>query len=172
MNEQYWKNYYKGKEQNYPSDFALFCLSRIPNGSLIVDLGAGDTRDTHILSTKVDCIAVEPNNDEVAYNNLHEVEARRVDIVYARWFFHAIEEEVEDDILDWCAKNGVTLMAEFRVVGGEAPDNSHERRLIDGAVFLRKLLDRGFKIEYYEESYGFSKVGNNDPYLGRVIAKR
>ena len=165
-NDEYWKKYYREHPKQEPSGFVKFCLQRIPEGSHIVDLAAGDGRDTDLLATRGICIPVEPNNDAVKLNYLHEVEY--ADVVYARWFFHAVEEETEDKTLEWCRDNGVILMAEMRAEHSD--DDSHLRRVIDSEIFLKKLTRFGFDVTHFEKSRGFSKVGNDDPLLIRVIA--
>jgi hypothetical protein len=166
MNEEYWIKYYKETPKQDPSNFAKFCLSHIPEGSKIIDLAAGDGRDTDLLCTKGVCIPVEPHNDSIALNYLEEVEY--TDVVYARWFFHAVEENIEDKVLQWCKNHCVTLMTEIRAE--KSDDDSHERRVIDSNEFLGKLVRLGFDIAHYEKSRGFSKVGDDDPLLFRVIA--
>ena len=166
-NDEYWKTYYKEHRKRLASDFVKFCLPRMPEGSHIVNLAAGDGRDTDLLRTRGICIPVEPNNDAVKLNYLHEVEY--ADVVYARWFFHAVEEETEDETLRWCRDNGVILMAEMRAEEC-LNDKSHLRRVIEPEKFKQKLLELGFDIVHYETSRGLSKVGNDDPLLIRVIA--
>lgn len=168
MNEEYWKKYYKENPKQDSSNFAKFCLSYIPEGSKIVDLAAGDGRDTEILGTKGECTAVEPNNNDILLNSLSEVVY--ADVVYARWFFHATDDETEDYVLEWCKNQCVTLMAEIRAE--KSDDDSHERRVVDSNEFLGKLLRLEFDIVHYEKSRGFSKVGDDDPLLFRVIAIR
>lgn len=165
-NEEYWKAYYKEHKKQPASNFVKFCLQRIPEGSHIVDLAAGDGRDTDLLATRGICIPVEPHNDAVKLNYLHEVEY--ADVVYARWFFHAVKEETEDETLQWCRDNGVILMAEMRAEPAE--DASHFRRVIEPEKFKQKLLQLGFDIVHHETSRGLSKVGDDDPLLTRVIA--
>ena len=165
-NDEYWKTYYKEHRKRLASDFVKFCLPRIPEDSHIVDLAAGDGRDTDLLATRGICIPVEPNNDAVKLNYLHEVEY--ADVVYARWFFHAVDEETEDETLRWCRDNGVILMAEMRAEHSD--DDSHLRRVIDSEIFLKKLTRFVFDVTHFEKSRGFSKVGNDDPLLIRVIA--
>ncbi|MDP4020439.1 MAG: hypothetical protein Q8P58_00115 [Candidatus Adlerbacteria bacterium] len=168
MNREYWIKYYKEHPKQDPSDFVKFCLLRIPEGSHIVDLAAGDGRDTDLLCTRGICIPVEPHNDAIALNHLHEVEY--ADVVYARWFFHAVEEEVEDKVLLWCKAKGATLMTEMRAEE-YADDKSHLRRVIEPEQFLQKLHRYEFIVEHFETARGFSQVGNDNPLLTRVIAK-
>lgn len=189
MNKEYWQEYYKDRDRQKESDFALFCLKHLPDGEItLVDVGAGDGRDSVFFSmytTKV--IAVEPVDTgmptaeygfEHAVGTLDEfaeeiqyLKLPKPNVIYARWFLHAVEREVEDILLDFTMKEKATLMAEFRVLGDVIEDDSHERRLIDPKKIAGKLLDRGFIIKHMEVGHGFSKQGNDDPKLCRLIAE-
>lgn len=164
----YWEKHYKNTDQKPPSDFVKFCTKYIPFGCNIVDLGAGDFRDTKVLEAFGNCESVEPNNEGSSHLTIDNI-AYQVGVVYARWFFHSVGEETENKVIDWCKQNGLILMTEFRLRGCD--DDSHQRRIINGTKFLKKLIDNGFKVVHYSEGYGFSKIGNDDPYLGRVIAQ-
>jgi hypothetical protein len=170
MNSEYWQKYYADKKPQKPSPFAKFCRRRIPKESIIIDMAAGDMRDTEYLAEVGSCIPVEPNNEEVHCKALSGLGRLRPDILYARWFFHAIDEEEEDRVLAWCAERRVDIMAEYRIIG-DKPDDTHTRRLIDPEVFLKKLEAKGYEVKYYATGRGFSKVRGDDPLLARVFAK-
>jgi len=193
MNEKYWKEFYKNKEIAEPSDFAKFCATEIYKENhdqpfevlKFLEIGAGDGRDTSLFAKdRFDIVAIEPNNNDLETDKIDhckstfeyfvasgEAEEYPFDYIYARWFIHAVSEEIEDKLLDFAKDQKATLMLEFRVIGGEKPDDTHERRLIDLEKFTTKLLEKGFVIKHLEKEYGLSKVGDDDPLLARVIAE-
>lgn len=181
-NKKYWTNFYKSFDEKNPSNFAIFCNDNFNlKNTLIVDLGCGNGRDTiffHNLGYKVWGV------DEVcpvrkgyvfikkdALTFLKEIDTGiKNGIAYCRFFFHAIDEETENKILDNLKRNFRTLMAEFRSDAGSC-DETHYRRLINGNKFLKKLIAKGFKILYFQEGRGFSPYGKEDPLLIRIIAQ-
>ena len=195
MNEKYWPGFYKDKEVARRSEFAYFCRNLIGRCNFL-EVGAGDGRDTLFFNEvnelsirKINYLAViEPNNileiDKVdhyqgtfeEYIDNGKCPPNRpsggscFDYIYARWFIHAVSEEVEDKLLEFAKEQKATLMLEFRILGDE-PDDTHERRLIDLEKFTTKLLGIGFVIKHLEQGHGLSKVGDNDPLLARVIAE-
>ena len=48
--KDYWENFYKKRHTKRPSSFVKFCKKYIPKGSLILDLGCGNGRDSYYLS--------------------------------------------------------------------------------------------------------------------------
>ncbi len=182
MGKAYWDRYYKDRETQQPSDFAKFCAEcYLKKGSLIVDLGCGDGRDAALLREFGLVVAVDQSN-EVKIGNVVGLKMgiqdfitdnwnNFFDVVYVRWVFHSVDEETENLILDFVASNVKVLMAEFRIIGDE-PDDTHMRRLIDHSRFLEKLTQRGLTINFSTYGRGFSKVGNDDPYLARIVAER
>jgi hypothetical protein len=182
MNEKYWQEYYKNRSIQAPSDFVNFCSLRIPYGSQIIDMGAGDGRDSRYLTIRGDVLAIEPNTElpgtlpgvsqvnmtvedfiEVHPTDLHP------DVVYARWFFHSVTDETEDRVLDFVAEHKATLMAEFRILR-DVPDTTHPRRLINQYEFAKKLIDRGYIINHL--SIGrYSQHGENNPLLCRIVGE-
>jgi hypothetical protein len=185
MNDKYWQKFYKDKKIPGPSDFAIFCFEGQDSYAkkTLLEVGAGDGRDSDYISDFVFNIhSLEPNNDLSKFNFIHshhETFERfynnknnnlSFDIIYARWFIHAVEGEIEDMLLNFAEKQNATLMVEFRVIG-DKPDDTHGRRLINPVKFFAKLINKGFIIKYFEVDYGLSKHGDNDPYLARVIAE-
>jgi len=187
MNEKYWPEFYKNKEINKPSEFAFFCfmnflIKREYDNIRLLEVGAGDGRDTKLFSRHIeDLTVIEPNNENVEnigcmyhkkkFENFEKIyHGVRFDYIYARWFLHAVSKDVEDKLIDFAIKNNSIIMLEFRIIG-DKPDYTHERRLIDLEKFIKKLLDKGFVIKHLEKGKGLSKVGDNDPLLARVIAE-
>ncbi len=109
-----------------------------------------------------------------------------VDAVYARFVMHAMHEEAENLALAeaWrILKEGGLLLLEFRtdqdplMHQGEMLSRServtdHYRRFINFESFCKKLQCLGFVIEYEIEKSGLAPFGNDDPVVGRVIARK
>lgn len=186
MNLEHWQKFYNGKKLDPPSPFAFMVADYIPHGSNILEVGAGDGRDSRLLTTRGRVLVVEPATDGlgdiVGVNQFHgnfetfvddePYVKYKPDFVYARWFIHAVEEEVEVMLLNYAERHGATLMLEFRAEGDAVPDDGHTRRPIDPFDLVRNLIiERGFIIKYFNVDYGLSKQGDNDPYLCRVIAE-
>ena len=181
MNDKYWEKFYKDKDLMEPSLFACFCQSKIKNNSHVLEIGAGEGRDTRLFGQYCTIAAIEPNIKQIAnvpgtvrhfhgsFEKFILENKEKFDIIYSRWFIHAVEEEVEDKLLWFAKKQGAILMLEFRVIGDES-DDTHERRLIDPVKLFEKLINRGFIIKHFEIGHGLSKQGDDDPFLARVIA--
>jgi hypothetical protein len=90
------------------------------------------------------------------------------DLVYARWFLHAVEEYIEDALLEWCKG---TIFLEFRIVG-DWVDKTHVRRLINQNELLSKMEKMGYEIMYAEVSTRFSPSDHDQPLLMRVEGRK
>ncbi len=98
-------------------------------------------------------------------------------IIYSRFFLHAINRKSEENFLDFCnnicnAGDGVYL--EFRTVDDKKNrkiEPKHYRRFIDVEILKKKILMRGFAIEYFAEGIGFAKYKSEDAYVARFILK-
>lgn len=167
MNAEYWREFYKTPMTTRPSDFAISVEPLIMN-MLVYDMGCGNGRDTeYFRSLGHDVIAIDQHLGIAAedYMNLNKCYGT----TYARWFLHAVEEEVEDQLLDWAVSQ---LFIETRIVG-DTPDDTHSRRLIDPDVLAQKLLDRRYEITYFKISRGFSPHETDEtPLLLRLHADR
>lgn len=172
MNHNYWKKYYKNNKRKDPSSFYHFIKDRVTEDDVVVDVGAGDGRDTYPLSARCKQIyTLEPNNKLPwgNFNSINDIGMSNVkpDIIYARWVFHAVSEEEEDEILQFIPWDNSKLFAEFRI---EEKEGDHERRPIVPARFIDKLVLLGYtSIELYI-GY-FSPVEGDNPLLARVIAQ-
>lgn len=167
-NEDYWRDYYLKAERQPPSDFAVWAKPRI-RGSLVWDIGCGDGRDTgYLTAVGVDPFSPPPHAPAKFEDFAKEHECSPSDTVYARWFLHSVESEVEDQLLDWTKGQ---LLVEARVKGDNT-DDTHWRRPVDPDHFWRKLHSVGYDVLYFSVRHGYSKVGDDDPYLLRVDAQR
>lgn len=109
-----------------------------------------------------------------------------VDVVYGRFVMHAMPLEDEVRALQCAARlltPGGRLFLEFRtdkdplmqkgqVVGANERVTDHYRRFINLDAFCERLAIYGFSIDFRLERSGLAKHGDDDPIVGRVIAKK
>lgn len=109
-----------------------------------------------------------------------------VDFVYSRFVIHAMPEDAETRaILEArrLLKDGGMLFLEFRTtldaLMNEGQKLSHTERVTDHyrrfIVFsdvCKKLVDLGFSIDYSIEKQGLASHGDDNPVVGRIVAKK
>jgi len=116
-----------------------------------------------------------------------------VDVVYGRFVMHAMPFEDEVRALQFAARlltPGGRIFLEFRtdndplmqkgqvvgvkgqVVGVDERVTDHYRRFINFDAFCERLETYGFSIDFRLERCGLAKHGDEDPTVGRVIAKK
>lgn len=109
-----------------------------------------------------------------------------IDIFYSRFTMHSINEVDEDMILSKTyqhLKKGGLFCIEARTVkdplcgqGKKLERNAfytdHYRRFIDSNVFIKKVLNLGFKLNYFVEKDGLSIYNNDNPVLMRIILEK
>jgi SAM-dependent methyltransferase len=98
-------------------------------------------------------------------------------VVYARFFLHAIHEDEEnaffDAAVDWISRAPEGMIAvEFRTArdqyqGKETPD--HYRRFLSSMGIGLTAIQRGLKIDYFVEGFGFAKYRNDDAHVARYL---
>lgn len=177
MNNKYWRNFYKTFGERAPSPFCEWFIDQGIEGNTLVDMGAGNGRDAFRLGQIYNVTAVDPAIDNESPNYTHvKMNAndymwkfKSPDIVYARFFLHAVPEIVEDEMLEW-ADNYIVFEAR---TNRDHPQlyKEHERRLIDPDKFLAKV-EKSFDVIHFEVGTGLSPYRTEDPHLFRIIAKR
>ena len=171
INENYWREHYANKTQDKPSPFAKWASPRI-TGNIVYDIGCGDGRDTVHLAKQHVVRAVDPFAPEGHHyykgtwrHMLRKWPVTGADTLYARWFFHAITETEEDELLRrW--RGELFLEGRVEVVN----DDSHWRRPHDPDLLADKLLLYGYVVEYLKVKRGWAKRGDDNPKLVRVHA--
>lgn len=183
MNLAHWQKQYTSETQVTPSPFARWVDIRAKR---VLDLGCGVGRDSYYLSqanevTGIDQCAPIQGNMDPSYCQPHFVRADVLDyldrvnppaeVAYARFFFHACDEDTQASVFDWVRKHRATLYAEFRSDRDKPTRLDHSRRLINGVAFLHDLWDAGLKLTYYNEGYDLAPYQGENPHIIRVIAK-
>lgn len=175
-NYKYWEQFYKTGHVADPSDFAKSLNLKNKN---IVDFGCGNGRDTYYFAknnkvTGVDMFIdeIDDGNNATIYNGTIEDFMKdnkvKFNVLYARFLLHAIDAELQHDILKWGFDNVAEVYIECRSAKGEIPDTSHNRRLINSKWILRECLWIGYDIKYFEENTGFAKYQEEDPIIIRL----
>jgi len=206
-NESYWNTFYSNSQTLYsPSPFCQseYLKGYLPKDYILVELGCGAGADSLYFSQMgFDVIAVDGSeviikknqntNIEFLCKNLgdnEEVEQlfyyineiankkKKKILIYTRFFFHAITEDVEDLLISMINEilgENASVVSEFRVREDEklykVYDN-HYRRYIDTNIFIKKIINRGFDISKFDKNRGFSPYKDEDPYICRIEFKK
>lgn len=99
-------------------------------------------------------------------------------IFYSRFVMHSLDDKQEQtilNILSACMQQDELIYFEFRSKEDELLDKhfgGHYRRYVDADVFLQRLSDLGYRIEYKLIGQGMAKYKEEDPFVIRIIAKR
>jgi SAM-dependent methyltransferase len=182
----YWDGWYRSDgTPNIPSQFAVMVAAefagRVPR---IVDFGCGNGRDTRLLDQVAPTLGVDASAEAVASakrlfpdgtfqcGSVERIQGEG--LLYARFLLHAIPEDAEDELLD--RLDGRWSVAfEFRTpedAGRPKVTPEHYRRPILMESICSKLEGRGFTVTYAVKGRGMAKFGNDDAYVGRVLAER
>ena len=202
----YWNNYYNSKDNNNkPSNFAKFIKKKyLKKKTTLLDVGAGDGRDSFYFQNQAKYIFAIDQSDVVINKNklktkrlslknilfkrlpsnkLKTLHNKKIDIIYARFFLHAINEANENmflNIIKKDFKDNIKIALEFRTTkdvlrkkGKKISINErltdHYRRFIDINNFKKKLEKMKFKILYIKSGINLSKGPNDNPHLCRVV---
>lgn len=188
MASNYWKKFYKEKKApTIPSSFARsvvdFFQNEIRDGKkelMIVDLGAGNGRDTKYLNKIFKAVGIDknfglevktPRWGEVMKGDLENLDLiESFDIIYSRFFLHSIGN---DEIKTAIGLADNYFVAEFRIKGDKPVIyKNHKRNLVDLGWLINTLMDNNFEILKLEAGRGMAKYKNEDPLVARVYAKR
>ena len=200
--KNYWDNFYKSKFNLLPSQFAVFVANEYPEKKSLIDFGCGLARDTiffkkfyeNVIGIDSSSQAINLNkNLEKSFKNLtfllndlsnvqslvNVIQKTLKDvensIFYARFFLHAIDENVENNFLNiykFLKTNNSLLAVEFRTIEDrnlKKEFGNHYRRFIDPNQFISKLNTLGISVIYFREGQGFAKYKSDDAYVARLI---
>jgi hypothetical protein len=174
-----WEGFYKnGTLTKEPSPFAKWCNFFAQD---IVEFGCGNGRDLMFFKENANrVVGIDPatpldgkgifKQDIFAFVQDHK-KISPADVAYCRFLFHAIDERDENMLLEWINSNARMFYAEMRSDKGVAPQDGHERRLINADEFKAKLAMLGMKIIVFQEEKGLAPFGDEDPIVIRVVAQ-
>lgn len=202
-NIDYWNKFYKNFKVERETKFALFVykkLSKFKTKFKMIDVGCGNGRDTiFFIKKKIDIIGVDQSNiikknrnvfkknfikKNICMKNLNL--KKKFDVVYARFFIHAINEKDQKNFLNnvkKIIKKKGFIFFEFRTtkdplikkgvkISKYERYDDHYRRFIQPNQFIKKLKEIGFKILYFKTSNKFAVYKNQKPNICRIISKK
>ena len=162
-----------------PSSFCEFFMDYAKENDItgeLVDLGCGNGRDTLHLATRFDVVGVDewidtPSQQFFEGNVLDNKFLWSIaEVVYSRFFLHCLSQE---QILEIIENTSNYFVAETRIVG-DVPVlyTDHPRFFVDFEWLKKALQDKGFMLLYEDSGRGLAVLGEEDPLVGRVIAKK
>jgi SAM-dependent methyltransferase len=201
----YWDEYYAARadvRRPLPSQFATFVANELTEPTRIVEFGCGTGRDSVFFALYGhDVVGVDGSEQAVkasqALADALGLSARFVaahiedpdlveqvgrgegrQLVYARFFVHAITEEEESSFLDAASRltvAGDLLAVEYRTIrdlSGAKVTEKHYRRFVTPAEFDARAAGHGFRAAYNVEGFGFAKYRQDDAYVARALFVR
>lgn len=179
MQKDWSKFYQENKAPQEPSSFAQFILNQELPGWRLIDLGCGNGRDAYFLSQQYGVIGIDPGMLPKDSKNVYFFQEKwqdakhfieTADIVYSRFFLHAISNEEIAEILTLAPNY---FCAEARAVGDKPvvyPE--HERNYINIDWLKQTAEWLGYDILHLEQGRGLAPYKDEDPLVVRIIAKR
>lgn len=167
MNKEFWDKFYSQFSEERPSPFAEWFVEQGLSGTLI-ELGSGNGRDLRLLERffKAKGIDQSYSGENITKIKIEDyIKTHKCpDIVYTRFVWHAIDNEVQEEIIKWCKS---ILVIEARTDKGTY--TGHKRNLVNVEKLKEQLKD--FNLLYCEENIGWAKYGEEDPPVVRIIAQ-
>jgi CheY-like chemotaxis protein len=171
---------------NKASLFSKFCVKWLKENNhfavRVFDFGCGNGRDTKYWSKKnFSVTGIDQSMRDCSGNNwniknsdiidfLDSNKCYKTDITYCRFFLHALEFEKINKLLKWT--KGL-FMAEFRIEGDEPVlYKEHKRNFVVPRQLQLELLKNSFDILYYIQGYDMAKYKDENPLVGRIIARK
>jgi len=179
--DTYWEGFFKlNKSIDRPSQFCDYVLKNYDfSDKRILEICSGNGRDSYFLShfcKKIVAVdkALKPSDGK----NLTFVKSEigsflqsteeTFDLTYCRFGLHSVNRSLQTEILNF-SKN---VFFEFRSDKDSSYKKDHYRRKINGNEFLKCLIKHNYEILYFKESKGLAILGDQDPMIIRVIAKK
>jgi len=207
MKKNYWNSYYKKKFIFKKSNFANFINRKyLKKNMSLLEIGCGSGRDSFFFSKNISKVIAIDSSKEAIKNNIKIMKKndtkniefknldinsnkmkklQKVDFIYARFFIHAINYNLEKKFLEILKKlshSRTKTAIEFRTTKDPLFNKGkklskyerytdHYRRFIDVQIFTLRLKKNFFKILYKQQKVGFSKYKNDNPNLCRLVIK-
>jgi SAM-dependent methyltransferase len=178
----HWDRWYRTERRQEPSPFVKWAQPFIKTRSIVLEVGCGDGVDAiYCASMGHRVVATDPANVDWPWTTnprfirsaaLEAAGMGTWDCIIARWLLHAIPGDDARLLLEEVTRRlnpGGVFACEFRV-SLEGVIGGHYRRAVDpGEV---RLLLHGMSIEHDSVNRGMSPMGDDDPMLGRIVARR
>lgn len=212
----YWTDYYSwkaGHVPSSPSSFAQFVAQYLSLGSTsqdpqkqctqsLIDVGCGTGRDSKFFASlpSLHVLGVDPakytekDNTTPSITFTREVKGcleikkqfGQFDIVYMRFFLHAIDSHTQKSLLhdiEKYTKPGAFLCIEARSLQDEMHSQGiklsdtesftdHYRRFASYPHLLEDIREKGFDIKYSVHEKGLAKFADQDPHVIRIIGQK
>jgi len=199
---EYWNGFYSRQDTSapqLPSQFSVFSAGEFIGVDAIVEFGCGNGRDSEFFAlngyqvlafdasseaialcqrrTKSTQVRYLLSNAQGSTEYLQDfLQGKNRIAVYARFFLHAIDAEVQKtffDMLENSLPAGSLVFLEYRTKEdetGEKKFGQHYRRYIDHDALIDTLQGAGFSIAYQIQGRGFAKYRDEDALVGRCVA--
>jgi hypothetical protein len=137
----------------------------------LTELGAGNGRDLSLLQKYFNATGIDQSfeNEFIQKIRIEDYIKNNTcsDIIYTRFLWHAIEEDLQEMIINWC--KGI-LVIEART-DKDRPKiyMGHKRNLVNVEKLKKQLIN--FTILYCEENVGWARYKDENPHIIRMIAK-
>lgn len=194
MVNNYWEKFYKEKkaptkQSKFAESVESFFIDELKykyRELALIDLGAGNGRDTKYLNISFKTFGVDKSygkevnknsqKEDVNFGSVYKINTKEIlnslnfDIFYSRFFLHSISNEEIEQLIKISPNY---FVAEFRIKGDKPVlYKNHKRNLIDLGWLINILLKNGFEILKLQAGRGMAKYKNEDPLVARVYAKK
>ena len=207
--KKHWNKFYKKFNTQPESNFSRFSILWLKKNThkiynkFLIDIGCGNSRDTkYFKNKKMIVTGLDQSNTAINYNKKNYPEInfykknicekkfnlnnKKFDYIYARFFIHAISSSEESQFLFNCikiSKKNSIFLFEFRTtedqlmkkgikIKGTERFYGHYRRFIDVKKFIKKIEIYGFKILYISQSNKYANFKKEKPHICRIIIKK
>lgn len=196
---EYYKTHRVNKDS---STFAKYIINKLLPNKRLIDLGCGNARDSiYFAQHNIEVLGIDYADDEIKHlnenfskDNLKFIvqdmgamgDLGKFDYIYSRFSLHAISKMAEESLLNWISNSlliGGLFFLEVRSQkdamfkqGKKISDTEnitdHYRRYSDFEEIKEKIINIGLEILEDVESNNLSIVGDDNPVLIRIIAKK
>ena len=194
-NAEYWEKFYSSDEASKltsPSDFAVFTdqylIRKHPERNIkLLDLGCGNGRDTFFFHGQgysevrgIDIVC--PANQIFTQGDVIE-NIQKSDVFYLRFFAHAIEESLLDQLLEKICElviDDELIFIETRSTKGsselekcmvnfKSSIGEIHFRMLYSLEYLRAKVEKNFTIIECTEGMGLAVYEGEDPFVIRLV---
>lgn len=210
---EYWNSTYaKAAIPQFPSQFAVFVAPELEEGVSILDIGCGNGRDSFFFAERgYDVVGIDASQTAVdkanqmaksrglpasfstidlylpkSFNPFIEAHEKSFDVIYARFFLHAIDptgEKVFWRMVERMLKPGGRVFVEARTIndplakrGLQVSANEsitdHYRRFLDPEALYASAAREKLAVEYKAVGNAMARYRNDDPEVVRVVLRK